>query len=389
MATSIFHKNFPQVSEYLEQFNQAKYVIGLDLHKKTTALTVIDKNHPEKPVFQRKRLDNREVLPTIQRFDGKKIAISESSYGWVRLQEALAGIPDVTFLIFDPRKTMSWAQSSGIKSDKLDAEVLAYACLNGGISGLSVFQNGKESRENFKLSNYRDSLVRQSTRVKNQLKAFERDFGPNPYTGEVLGKSEIATLMENGYLDQLNVLKQKIDTVDEHMKNFNKKDEISRLLKTIPGIGNITAFAMRAKIEDISRFENAKHLMSFFGLGIRQSQSGDHCSKGKITKTGNRMVRKLLVQGAQIIRSSHPEYLPLYFPHLGQPEAMANKQHANKVTIALARKNLDFVYHVWKTKEKFSIDIYREKKEKALNLFQSKNNVPSSKTVDPDLMLIR
>src|SRR3989339_2092614 len=121
-------------------------------------------------------------------------------------------------------------------------------------------------------------------------------------------------------------------------------------------------------METIERFKSAKHLASYFGFGIRERQSGDHLQKGKITKAGNNLIRKLLVQGAQVISRTHPEYLKLYFPNLASPERMKDKKHVNKVVVALARKQLVFAYYCWKNKTKFSIMEYKKRRNDLVNL---------------------
>src|SRR3989339_777582 len=204
MATSIFRKNFPQVDLLQQKADSANFIIGLDIHKKTTAITVIDKKSPNKPIFQRKRILNLNLLESILKFQGQKIVVAESAYGWYPLQQALQNIFEITFIIFDPFKTSSWIKASGIKNDKIDSEILAYACLHDGISRLAVYQPSKSAKENFKLALLREQFVRQRTKVKNQLKAIDKDFGINPYTGEIPQISESITFMTNLLLDQLN-----------------------------------------------------------------------------------------------------------------------------------------------------------------------------------------
>ena len=139
MATSIFHHNFPQTAELQQKADSADFIIGLDLHKKTTAICVIDTNKPNKPVFQRKRLQNIKLLETLKMFPGKKVVIAEASYGWFTLKNTLDPLENITLILFDTRKTAAWVKSSGIKNDKIDSEVLAHAALHGGIPRLSVY----------------------------------------------------------------------------------------------------------------------------------------------------------------------------------------------------------------------------------------------------------
>ena len=365
MATSMFKKNFPGVMQLQEAADAADHIIGLDLHSRTTAICVISPKNPQEILFQRKRLNNAELLRKLQEFTGRKLIACEAAYGWFPLRDALASLPDVTFVPLDARKTSSWAATSGIKTDKVDAEVLCHVCLQGGIPRLAVHQPSRHARECFKLALHREQLVRQRTRLKNQVRAVEREYGVNPYTGEVPRKSDLVTLMEADLLEALSSTEERIRRAEEWMACLGKDDPILPLLRSIPGIGPINAFALRFKIETIERFEDSAHLASYFGLGIRECQSGGMRRKGKITKTGSALVRKLLVQGAQAMCAKRPENLSIYFPSLVGKGDMRDRKHVNKLVVALARKNLTFIYRCWKHGEAFDLATYRQKREQA------------------------
>jgi len=390
MATGIFHKNFPQVDELQKKVDETDYIIGLDLHKKTTAITVVDINKPDKPVFQRKRLKNIELAEVLRHFPGKKVIVAEAAYGWFPLRRMLCIMENVTFVLFDPRKTSAWIKTSGIKNDRIDSEVLSYACLKGGLPALAVYMPGEQCRDKFKLVILRDRLVGQRTQVKNQLKAIDRDYGINPYTGEVADLSGEVAFMQGLLKKQLGNLNKRVKDVETKMTKTGRKDPVIALLRSIPHIGPITAFALRNKMENTQRFQSAKHLCSYFGFGIRQKQSGDGNITGKLTKRGNTLIRKLLMQGSQGLRSNYPDYVELYFPGLAKPEQMKNFKHANKVAVATARKNLTFVYRTWKTGEMFDINTYREKREEMLKdprRLKSEEADADLRTVDPEYTL--
>lgn len=368
MAISLFKKNFPGVAQLQEAADSAEYIIGLDLHSRTTAICVISPQKPQEVLFQRKRLKNEDLLARIRAFPGKKLIACEAAYGWFPLRDALALLPDVTFVALDARKTSSWAATSGIKTDKVDAQVLCHVCLQGGIPRLAVHQPSRYARECFKLALHREQLVRQRTRLKNQVQAVMREYGVNPYTGEVPKKSDLVTLMEADLLEALSYAEERIKRAEEWMACLGKDDPVIPLLRTIPGIGPINSFALRFKIETIDRFEDSAHLSSYFGLGIRECQSGGMRRKGRITKTGSALVRKLLVQGAQAMCAKRPENLSVYFPSLAQRVDMRDRAHVNKIVVALARKILTFVYRSWKTGEAFDLATYRQKREQSAAL---------------------
>ena len=68
------------------------------------------------------------------------------------------------------------------------------------------------------------------------------------------------------------------------------------------GISLIVAATIAAELGDLNRFENPGKLMAFLGLIPSEHSSGERVQKGSITKTGNRHVRKALVEAAHAYR---------------------------------------------------------------------------------------
>jgi len=291
----------------------------------------------------------------------------------------------VTLILLDPRKTASWIATSGIKNDGIDAQILCHTCLHGGIPSLAVHQPNRAARECWKLIQHREQLVRLRTRIKNQLKPIDRDYGANPFTGEFPERSDLIAFIEADLHNALQGIKERIEAMDREIAALSKGDAVVSLLQTIPGIGPITSFALRHKIERIERFADHAHLSSYFGFGLRQWQSGERQTKGKIAKTGNSLIRSLLMQGAQAVCHRSPGTLALYFPTLGQEQRMANPRHGNKIVTALARKNLTFVYHIWKHRTPFDLERYRQRREQQ----RATSPVPSERAAELVRLLAR
>lgn len=391
MATSIFRENFPAVAELQHAADTAAYIIGLDLHAKTTAICVVDPRESSTPVFQRKRLPHGELLSVLHRFAGKKVIACEAAFGWYILCDALAALPDVTLIPLDARKTSAWIASSGIKNDAIDAQVLCHVCLHGGIRSLAVYAQSKTAREGSKLARYREHLVRHRSAVKHQMKSFQREYGPNPFTGEIPEQSVLASFLEADLRHALKDSDERIEHIETRMKLMSKDDPVMTILRSIPGIGPITAFALRHKIDTIDRFKDASHVSSYFGFSVREHQSGESTVKGKIAKTGDPLLRKLLLQGAHVLCARRPDLVELYFPLLGQAAHMQDRKHANKVATALARKTLTIAYHLWKQQIPFDLAVYKARRQMALTggaTIPSSPLCPSIPAAELDLPLV-
>src|SRR4051812_7614924 len=106
---------------------------------------------------------------------------------------------------------------------------------------------------------------------------------------------------------QCDRLDDSIKVVEAQIVTHARHDERARRLATIPGIGPITASLIIATVVDFSVFKSARHFAAWLGLVPRQHSTGGKTRLGRITKTGNREIRKLLVLGAtsMVYRSPH------------------------------------------------------------------------------------
>jgi transposase len=68
--------------------------------------------------------------------------------------------------------------------------------------------------------------------------------------------------------------------------------------QAVSGVSLLTAFGIAAEVGDMQRFNGAKHFMAFLGLVPSENSSGATVRCGGITKTGNSLVRRLLIEAA-------------------------------------------------------------------------------------------
>jgi transposase len=89
-----------------------------------------------------------------------------------------------------------------------------------------------------------------------------------------------------------------IQSCEAEIVKHARNDATARRLATIPGIGPITASLIAATVVDISLFKSARQFAAWLGLVPRQHSTGGKTRLGRITKAGNKEIRKLLVLGA-------------------------------------------------------------------------------------------
>ena len=100
---------------------------------------------------------------------------------------------------------------------------------------------------------------------------------------------------------------------------------------TIPGVGPVTASAIVATIQDAGAFASGREFAAFLGLTPRQNSTGGKTRLGRITKMGDRYLRKLLVIGAWRDASSSQRPQRRHAP-AGERHARAQRPSRFKLT---------------------------------------------------------
>jgi transposase len=98
--------------------------------------------------------------------------------------------------------------------------------------------------------------------------------------------------------DQFRTAEEGVATLEAEIVAHARRDETARRLATIPGIGPITASLVAATVVDTSLFKSARDFAAWLGLVPRQHSTGGKTRLGRITKAGNREIRRSLVLGA-------------------------------------------------------------------------------------------
>jgi hypothetical protein len=102
-----------------------------------------------------------------------------------------------------------------------------------------------------------------------------------------------------------------IAAIDTDMKKLVRASDACRRLMTIPGVGQLTALAFTAAIDDPGRFRRSRDLGAYLGLVPRRHQSGEIDYIGGISKVGDRRIRTLLYEAANVMLTRYKGELKL------------------------------------------------------------------------------
>src|SRR5258708_10876845 len=137
-------------------------------------------------------------------------------------------------------------------------------------------------------------------------------------------------------LGLLAMLDQQIGKLDQAVQKAADEHPQAKLLMTQPGVGPNTALAFVLTLGDVSRFRRGKQVASYLGLIPREESSGGRQKLGAISKQGNRLLRSLLVEAAQIAVRYDPGLRKQYLHRCHQkPKGVAKVAAARKLAVRL------------------------------------------------------
>jgi transposase len=135
-------------------------------------------------------------------------------------------------------------------------------------------------------------------------------------------------------------LEMEIHILEAHFLSYAPATQY--LLRSIPGIGAISAASLVAHVGDIHRFSSPEKLVAYVGLDCRAHQSGTSVNgKGFISKRGNQQLRSVLFNAAFIARQHNPEFKTYFEKKIGEGK------HYTSALVAIERKLIHLIYAVW------------------------------------------
>ncbi|MGP4070912.1 IS110 family transposase [Halobacillus sp. B29] len=199
-----------------------------------------------------------------------------------------------------------------IKTDKRDSIRLAQLYRAGEL--VSVYVPTSEDEALRDLVRAREDAKEDELRAKHRLTKFllrnniHPPSGVNKWTKKYRAwldtltfKNALSKLTFQEYYHQLKELEQRIQRYEEEIKiqaTDGVHAPIIQVLQSLRGIALITAVSLAAEIGSFKRFPKPGQFMGYIGLIPSESSSGNVRYQGGITKTGNRHVRRLLIEAA-------------------------------------------------------------------------------------------
>jgi transposase len=323
--------------------------IGLDLHKRESQLCI---GHDDGTVEERRIVTSRERFTAVVGGRPRARILLEASTEseWVARHLEQLGHE---VIVADPNFAAMYAtRSRRTKTDRRDARTLMEACRLGAYR--PAYRLSDARRHVRAELAVREALVRTRTRYIALAKALVRRDGLRVAGSEShLVGARIAALELSDALRQelaplfalLAPLTAQIGQADDRIAALTAADPVVALLTTAPTIGPITAAAIVATIDDVTRFRSAHQFEAFLGVVPSERSSGEQRRVGRITKAGNGRARYLLVEaGWRILRSKGDDTAALRAWALG----IAARRGKRIAVVALARRLAGILYAMWR-----------------------------------------
>ena len=149
------------------------------------------------------------------------------------------------------------------------------------------------------------------------------------------------------YEDLTSKVKELNQRIKELAATETYKERLG-LLKTVPGIGTLTAMEILTELQEMSRFGSAQELASYLGLTPSEYSSGDRVRQGRITRCGNKRVRSCLVESSWFLISKDPKMREKYL-------RIKYRRGAKRAIIAIARNLSGRIRHMLLNHEPYMV----------------------------------
>jgi transposase len=225
-----------------------------------------------------------------------------------------------------------------------------------------VWQRPREYQEDLTVIRARDALMRSRSRLAHAVRGLVKPHG------ERLGKHSTESLPKHARLElskpvlalvepllvAIEQLTQQMEAYDKQIAAIlERRHGDAARLKQVHGVGQVTTSVYLAVIGDPQRFRRSRDAGAYAGLVSRLEQSGAADPQLGISKCGDALLRRVLVQCAQYILGRFGEDSDLRRWGLKLAGEGKNKARKRKAVVAVARKLAVLLHRLWITGETY------------------------------------
>lgn len=333
-------------------------VVSMDIHKKFSKAVTMGSEGEVEEVVRVPHGDHGVMAQFLAKFEPGTDVVMEATFNWPWIADIAKSV-GMTPHLAHPPKMRAYAKGQA-KTDKKDAVFQGRLWLSGQVFPESYLAP-PEVRRMRALFRMRLLWVRMRTMIKNNVHGqlfrlgwvldeeasdLFSDKGRQALEGvrmEAPDRSEL-----NRKLAVLDSLQEHIADVEKEIRKSLKKDERAAILMSIPGIAELTAYAVLAEAGTFERFANGRAMASYAGLLPLPNESADKEHERRTSPACNRFLRWAYleavsgaVRGSQRMRCLHARV------------KAKNPKRAGKARVAVARELAELAHLLVMRKVKY------------------------------------
>jgi len=330
---------------------EVQAVVGVDLGDRSSQICRLDRESGA--ILEEKRLSTTSA--SFQRYFAKSspcLVVMEigTHTAWVRrLLESYGH----QVIAANPSKVQAIG-SSQQKTDKRDAQLLAQLGRVDPKLLSPVHLRSPEAQQALAVVRAREGLVKVRTLLINQVRGAVKSSGfrlPGCSSKSFARGASAALPQElkaslGPLLEVIADLSERIRGFDRDLEAWAQRFPVTQRLRQIKGVGVLTALVFVLTLDDPHRFAHSRSVGAYLGLVPASRSSGKSSPQLPITKQGDRLLRRLLVQGAHYILGPFGQDSDLrsFGLELCQRGGKSGKKRA---VVAVARKLAVLLHRLW------------------------------------------
>jgi transposase len=328
--------------------------IGVDTSKSVFVLHGVDA--AERPVL-RKQLRRKKVLEFFAELEPTKVGLEGcgASHYWARELEGLGH----EVVLLPPQYVKPYVKRN--KNDAADAEAICEAMSRPTMRFVPV--KTAEQQAALMLVGTRDALVRRRTQLTNTIRGYAAEFGLiaargldkiEPLLARIAADDSLPRLAKElfeTYAQEHARLREEIGKIEARLRGWHKRNELSRRLAEVPGIGPIGATLTVMKVSNPQAFSRGRDFSAWIGLTPKDHSTAGKTRLGVITRAGDDALRSALVAGATAVIQHVKKGRGNPSPWLVE---LVRRKPAKLAAVALANKNARIAWKLMVSGERYN-----------------------------------
>ena len=324
--------------------------VGLDVSLEGTSVCILDDSG--RVMLERTVVTDPESIARLIRAKARRVNRVGLETGqlsvWLCHELRRLGVPVVCM---DARQAHAALSVRPVKTDQNDARGLAEMVRMGWYREVKVKTLSAHEQRGLLMARQRLIVVRRQ--IEGQVRGLLKTFGLVVGTG--VGGSFVRRVKQladrrpslsgaiHSLLDVLAAAAREIVILDKQIAAIARANVAAKRLMTVPDVGPLTALAYVSTIDDPTRFRRSADVGAYLGLTPRRYQSGEIDRQGRISKQGDRFLRTLLYEAANVLMTRVKRWSPLK----AWGHRLSKRIGPKKAKIAVARKLAIILHCIW------------------------------------------